>query len=37
MDDAKAEGIKKAFITFHYPTFARSGLGAIPGPTIPTR
>ncbi len=35
MDEAKAKGIKKAFITFHYPVFARSGLGAIPGPDNP--
>ena len=32
MDEAKTAGIRKAFITFHYPTFARSGLGAIPAP-----
>ena len=30
MDEAKAAGIRKAFITFHYPTFARSGLGRHP-------
>ena len=35
MNEAKAKGIKKAFIIFHYPTFARSGLGAIPGPDNP--
>src|SRR6201991_2028249 len=35
MDEAKSSGIRKAFITFHYPTFARSGLGAIPGPDNP--
>ena len=35
LDEAKAESIKKAFITFHYPTFARSGLGAIPAPDNP--
>ena len=35
MDEAKAKGIEKAFITFHYPVFARSGLGAIPGPDNP--
>ena len=35
MDEAKAKGIKKAFITFHYPVFARSGLGPIPGPDNP--
>ena len=32
MDEAKAAGIRKAFITFHYPVFARSGLGAHPRP-----
>lgn len=30
MDDAKAKGIKKVFITFHAPAFCRSGMGAIP-------
>jgi hypothetical protein len=30
MDEAKAQGIKKVFITFHNPTFCRSGMGAIP-------
>jgi Calcineurin-like phosphoesterase len=30
LDEAKAKGIRKAFITFHYPVFARSGLGPIP-------
>jgi predicted phosphohydrolase len=35
MDEAKAKGIKKVFLTFHYPVFARSGLGAIPGPDNP--
>jgi hypothetical protein len=35
LEEAKAGGIKKAFIIFHYPTFARSGLGAIPGPDNP--
>ncbi len=35
LDEAKAKGMKKTFITFHYPTFARSGLGAIPGPDNP--
>ena len=29
MDEAKANGIRKAFIVFHYPVFARSGLGPI--------
>jgi hypothetical protein len=35
MDEAKAAGMRKAFITFHYPTFARSGLGPIPAPDNP--
>jgi Calcineurin-like phosphoesterase len=35
MDEAKAGGIKKAFITFHYPVFARSGMGPIPAPDNP--
>ena len=35
LDEAKAQGIRKAFITFHYPVFARSGLGAIPAPDNP--
>jgi predicted phosphohydrolase len=35
MDEAKAAGIRKAFITFHYPTFARSGFGPIPSPDNP--
>ena len=30
LDDAKAKGIGKVFITFHYPVFARAGLGPIP-------
>jgi Calcineurin-like phosphoesterase len=30
MDEAKAKGIKKVFISFHNPTFCRSGMGAIP-------
>jgi hypothetical protein len=30
MDEAKVQGIKKVFITFHNPTFCRSGMGAIP-------
>jgi hypothetical protein len=36
LDEAKANGIKKAFITFHYPVFCRSGLVPSPHPTIPT-
>jgi predicted phosphohydrolase len=35
MDEAKTKGIKKTFITFHYPVFARSGLGPIPAPDNP--
>ena len=35
LDEAKANGIKKAFIVFHYPVFARSGLGPIPEPDNP--
>jgi len=30
LDDAKAKRIKKVFITFHAPAFARCGLGPIP-------
>jgi predicted phosphohydrolase len=30
LDDAKAKGMKKAFIVFHYPVFCRAGLGPIP-------
>ena len=33
LDEAKAKGIRKAFINFHYPVFARSGLGPIPAAT----
>jgi len=35
LDEAKANGIRKTFITFHYPVFARSGLGPIPAPDNP--
>jgi len=35
LDDAKAKGIKKVFITFHNPVFARSGFGGIPAPDNP--
>ncbi|WP_246529407.1 metallophosphoesterase family protein [Microvirga zambiensis] len=35
MDEAKAAGVRKAFIVFHYPVFARSGLGPIPAPDNP--
>jgi predicted phosphohydrolase len=37
LDEANAQGIKKVFITFHYPVFARSGLGPIPAETNPHR
>lgn len=30
LDDAKGKGIRKVFIAFHAPAFARSGLGPIP-------
>jgi hypothetical protein len=30
LDQAKAAGTKKVFISFHNPAFARSGMGAIP-------
>ena len=30
LDEAKAAGTKKVFISFHNPVFARSGMGAIP-------
>jgi hypothetical protein len=30
LDEAKAAGTKKVFITFHNPVFCRSGMGAIP-------
>jgi hypothetical protein len=26
LDEARAKGIPKVFITFHYPVFARAGL-----------
>ena len=35
LDEAKAKGIGKVFITFHYPVFARAGLGPIPAPDNP--
>jgi hypothetical protein len=35
LDDARAAGIRKAFIVFQYPVFARSGFGAIPAPDNP--
>src|SRR6266705_954542 len=30
LDEAKAAGLKKTFISFHAPAFARSGMGGIP-------
>jgi hypothetical protein len=30
LDEAKASGTRKVFITFHYPAFCRSGMGPIP-------
>jgi hypothetical protein len=30
LDEAKAKGTRKVFVTFHNPAFARSGMGAIP-------
>jgi hypothetical protein len=35
LDEAKAKGIRKAFVSFHYPVFARSGMGPIPEPDNP--
>jgi len=35
LDEAKARGIKKTFIVFHYPAFCRAGLGPIPEPDNP--
>ena len=35
MDEAKAAGIRKAFIIFHYPVFSRSGFSGIPAPDNP--
>jgi hypothetical protein len=35
LDDARAKGIPKTFITFHYPVFCRAGLGPIPEPDNP--
>jgi hypothetical protein len=37
LDEAKAGAIPKVFITFHYPVFARAGLGPIPFATNPHR
>jgi predicted phosphohydrolase len=33
--EAKSSDVRKTFITFHYPVFARSGLGPIPAPDNP--
>ena len=30
LDEAKAAGTRKVFVTFHNPAFCRSGMGAIP-------
>lgn len=35
MDEAKAKGIRKVFINFHFPVFARAGFGGMPGPNNP--
>lgn len=35
LDEAKTKDIKKAFIIFHNPVFARSGMGGIPEPRNP--
>ena len=35
LDEAKAAGTKKVFITFHNPVFCRSGMGAIPAAQNP--
>ena len=35
LDEARAKGIKQVFIAFHYPVFARSGMGPIPAPDNP--
>jgi hypothetical protein len=35
LDEAKANGTRKAFIVFHYPVFCRSGMGAIPADVNP--
>ncbi len=35
LDEAKANGTRKTFIIFHYPVFARAGLGPIPEPDNP--
>jgi hypothetical protein len=35
LDEAKASGIRKTFIVFHYPVFRRAGMGAIPADVNP--
>jgi len=35
LDEAKANGTKKVFISFHSPAFCRSGMGAIPAEQNP--
>jgi Calcineurin-like phosphoesterase len=35
LDEAKAAGTRKVFISFHNPAFARSGMGPIPEPQNP--
>jgi predicted phosphohydrolase len=35
LDEAKAAGLRKVFISFHAPAFARSGMGPIPEPQNP--
>ena len=35
LDEAKAAGIRKVFVTFHSPVFCRSGMGAIPAAQNP--
>jgi hypothetical protein len=35
LDEAKTRGLRRAYVVFHYPVFARSGLGPIPASTNP--
>ena len=35
LDEAKAAGTRKVFISFHAPAFCRAGMGAIPEPQNP--
>ncbi len=35
LDEAKAEGTRKVFVTFHNAVFSRSGMGGIPEPQNP--